>query len=257
MPYCTRSDLQASNIESSVIEINRKKARKLFVFTVYKAPDKKLELFLEGLSNMLRIVPSESDIIILGDFNVNVLATKKDPLRQQLIRFGNLHYLEQLIKTPTRITEKSATAIDLLFVNNYHHIIDSGVLDPSLSDHSLIYCIAKAGVPTLPPRTIEYRSYRNYSQSAFVNDLKNVDWNIIDIQESVNDAVELWEKLFTDIADRHAPTRKLRVKGRHAPWITANLSNAMRDRDYHKRKAIKSNSEYHWKLYKQAKNKEM
>ena len=189
----------------------------------------------------------------MGDFNVNVLATKKDPLRQQLIRFGNLHYLEQLIKTPTRITEKSATAIDLLFVNNYHRIIDSGVLDPSLSDHSLIYCIAKAGVPKLPPRTIEYRSYRNYSQSSFVNDLKNVDWNIIDIQENVNDAVELWEKLFTDIADRHAPTRKLRVKGRHAPWITANLSNAMRDRDYHKRKAIKSNSEYHWKLYKQAK----
>jgi hypothetical protein len=86
-----------------------------------------------------------------------------------------------------------------------------------------------------------------------VNDLKNVDWNIIDIQENVNDAVELWEKLFTDIADRHAPTRKLRVKGRHAPWIMANLSNAMRHRDYHKRKAIKSNSEYHWKLYKQAK----
>ena len=52
LPYCTRSDLQASNIESSVIEINRKKARKLFVFTVYKAPDKKLELFLEGLSNI-------------------------------------------------------------------------------------------------------------------------------------------------------------------------------------------------------------
>ncbi len=63
------------------------------------------------------------------------------------------------------------------------------MLDPSLSDHSLIYCIAKAGVPKLPPRTIEYRSYRNYSQSAFVNDLKNVDWNIIDIQENVNDAV--------------------------------------------------------------------
>ena len=43
------------------------------------------------------------------------------------------------------------------------------------------------------------------------------------------------------------------MKGRHAPWITSNLSNAMRDRDYHRRKAVKSNSEYHWKLYKQAK----
>ena len=93
-------------------------------------------------------MPAEADIIILGDFNVNILAAKKDPLRQQLIRFSTSHYLEQLIKTPTRITEQSATAIDLLFVSNYHRIIDSGVLHPSLSDHSLIYCILKAGVPS-------------------------------------------------------------------------------------------------------------
>ena len=43
------------------------------------------------------------------------------------------------------------------------------------------------------------------------------------------------------------------MKGRHAPWVTVNLSNAMRDRDYHRHKAVKSNSEYHWKPYKKAK----
>ena len=57
----------------------------------------------------------------------------------------------------------------------------------------------------------------------------------------------------TWLYNRHASIRKLRMKGRHAPWITSNLSNAMRDCDYHRRKAVKSNSEYHWKLYKQAK----
>ncbi len=78
LPCCTRSDLQASNIESSVIEINRKKQENLLYLLYIKLLTKKLELFLEGLSNMLRIFPSESDIItcILGDFNVNVLATK-------------------------------------------------------------------------------------------------------------------------------------------------------------------------------------
>ena len=77
---------------------------------------------------------------------------------------------------------------------------------------------------------------------------KNIDWNIVDIQENINDAVEDWNKLFTDVANRHAPIRKLRIKGRYALWITVKLSNAMRDRDYHRRKAVKSNSEYHWKL---------
>ena len=70
----------------------------------------------------------------------------------------------------------------------------------------------------------------------FVNDLKNIDWNVVDNQENVNDAVKVWDQLFSDVANRHAPIRKLRMKGRHAPWITSNLSNAMRDRDYHRRK---------------------
>ena len=50
LPYCVRSDLQEPNIESCVIEVNRVKARKLFIFTIYKAPDKKLEHFIESLS---------------------------------------------------------------------------------------------------------------------------------------------------------------------------------------------------------------
>ena len=37
LPYCVRSDLQAPNVESCVVEINRAKARKLFIFTLYKA----------------------------------------------------------------------------------------------------------------------------------------------------------------------------------------------------------------------------
>ena len=79
LPYSTRSDLEAPNIEACVIEINRVKARKNFIFT--QAPDKKLEHFVESLSNVLRTVPSESNITILGDFNVNILAAKKDSIK--------------------------------------------------------------------------------------------------------------------------------------------------------------------------------
>ena len=37
------------------------------------------------------------------------------------------------------------------------------------------------------------------------------------------------------------------------PRITSELSNAMQDRDYHHRKAVKTNSPYHWKMYKKVK----
>jgi hypothetical protein len=49
--------------------------------------------------------------------------------------------MKQLIGEHTRITESSKTLIDLLFVNNEHRIVQSGVIHLSLSDHSVIYVI--------------------------------------------------------------------------------------------------------------------
>ena len=68
-----------------------------------------------------------------------------------------MYNLEQLIDTPTRITENSNTLIDLIFANNNHRIVASAVLHVNLSDHSLIYCVIKAGVRRTPGRVIEYR----------------------------------------------------------------------------------------------------
>ena len=53
-----------------------------------------------------------------------------------------------------------------MFVNNEHRITYSGVIPMSLSDHSFIYCIVKAGVPKGKPRTIEYRCYKSYDKEA-------------------------------------------------------------------------------------------
>ena len=59
--------------------------------------------------------------------------------------------------------------------------------------------------------------------------------------------------MFSEVADKHAPIKKSRIKGIKTSWLTAELKDAMRDRDYHHRKAIKSNSEFHWNMYKKLK----
>jgi hypothetical protein len=56
----------------------------------------------------------------------------------------------------------------------------------------------------------------------------------------------MWNKLFCDIADAHAPVR--------CQWMNSKISEAMQDRDYHHRKAVKSNKTYHWNMYKQLRN---
>ena len=131
-----------------------------------------------------------------------------------------------------------------------HKIVQTEVIDCHLSDHNVILCALKGGVPKLPPRTKEFRSFKNYCKVSFVNDLKNIPWSLIDSVDSVDDAVFLWEKLFCDIADKHAPIQKKRLKGHSTPWVTDKLREDRRNRDYHLRKAHRTNSTYHWNMYK-------
>ena len=117
----------------------------------------------------------------------------------------------------------------MILVNNHHRIIDSGVVSLSISDHSLIYCLLKAGVPKATLRIIAYQSFKGFDENAFIQDLKNVPWHIVDDESNVNEAVLTWNKLFTEVADSHAPLKKRRVKSTTAPWMNNKIGEAMHD----------------------------
>ena len=175
---------------------------------------------------MLTLNLDRCDLIILGGMNVDLLLKPAYGCKlnmQILHNFMRSLDLSQIITEPTRITEQSKSLIDVILVNNQHRIVDSGVVPLSISDHSLIYCIVKAGVPKATPRTIEYRSYRGFDENAFIQDLNNVPWHIVDDENNVNDAVLTWNKLFTEVVDSHAPLKKRRVKGTTAPWMNNKM----------------------------------
>ena len=48
--------------------------------------------------------------------------------------------------------------------------------------------------------------------------------------------------------------RKSRIKGVYSPWINAQLSEAMHERDYYHRKALKTKCVNHWSRNKELKN---
>lgn len=258
IPYTHRSDLSTGDIETCWAEINRSKCKKLFVCSVYRPPDFCPDKLINGLNDSLGKLPIDSEIIVMGDFNIDFLAKNTDrvpyKLKQKLQRFARSNNLEQLIHSPTRIHNQSSSAIDLILANNNHRIVDNGVIPSAISDHFIIYCVIKSGVPKAKPKTIEYRSYRSYTKEYFVSELNEIDWSIIDNCNDIDSAVEAWNNVFSEVANRHAPIKKTRVKGLHAPWMTPILSDAMRDRDFHHRKAVKTNSKFHWDQFKKIKN---
>jgi hypothetical protein len=64
-----------------------------------------------------------------------------------------------------------------------------------------------------------------------------------------------WKELFIGTLDKHAPARHIRSGKYTTPWMTAEITSAMRRRDYHKKKAIKLKSDSHWHNYKRLRNK--
>ena len=253
LPFRIRHDLNNDNNECLWFEIVRQKCKPILICSVYKVPDADLESFISSLEDtLLKLDYSNSDLVLIGDFNVDFSPCKgkQNPAKQKLLNFTRSLELSQLVKEPTRVTDTSQTTIDLIFVNNEHHFADDGVIPMAISDHYLAYCLLKVGMPKGTPRTIEYRSYKNYNRDAFLNDLNDVLWHLVDNEDNINDAVLTWNKLFSEVADNHAPIKRRRVNGINSAWMTSK----MRDRAYHHRKAWKSGSAYHWHMFRKLRN---
>ncbi|CAB4007449.1 Hypothetical predicted protein [Paramuricea clavata] len=123
IPYSSRTDLMSKVCESSCIEDVRPKCKTLLVWTVYRAPDVNLDIFIEDLSHSLH-TSEDVHTILLGDFNVDMQTlgkvTNKEQ-RRKLSKLLSIHNFEQFIADPTRVTETSSTLIDLLSTVVFFH----------------------------------------------------------------------------------------------------------------------------------------
>lgn len=77
---------------------------------------------------------------------------------------------------------------------------------------------------------------------------------MIENEENIDDTVLIWNKHFSDVADAHAPIKKRRISGNKISWMSSKLRETMRDQDYYHWAALKSHSNYHWKVYKKLRN---
>ena len=70
IPYKHRPDFLAKNIKSSWVKVNRLTCKRLFVGCVYRPPNACSTTFIDLLNNSLSKLPTGSQIVRLGDFNI-------------------------------------------------------------------------------------------------------------------------------------------------------------------------------------------
>ena len=153
--------------------------------------------------------------------------------------------LSQLIDQPTRITEISKTLIDLILTNRPENILSTGVVHFGISDHSLIYAVRKFKLLKSKPTIREVRDFKHFSVDEFRVDLLQEPWDMVLSFDDPNICWTLWKSFFHETPNKHAPLRQKGVKSNPVPWITPIIKQTMRNRDFHKKRAIKCNSWYH------------
>jgi hypothetical protein len=251
IPYTERKDLVPDYLEMTCVEITRQHSKPLLIATWYRPPNSELDIFTNFELFLFKCDMENKELFLVGDLNCDVNKLAPDSQTHKLQNLCSLYQLTQVINEPTRITETTSTLIDLILTNKPEYISTVGVLHLGISDHSLLYAVSKFELPKSRPTIKEVRDFKHFSESQFRADLLQVPWDTI-CYDDPNTCWIVWKSIFYEILNKHAPVR---TKANSVPWITPAIKRLMRNRDYHKKKAIRFISSIHWDKYKSLRNR--
>lgn len=233
--YTRRCDLESETLECMWLELKQRGRPAYFLGVYYRKPDTCIDHFEELEENIERVLTESNNVIVMGDFNVNMLS--ENNLTARVNDLCNLMNMKQVITEPTRVTPHSRTLIDLVLVSLAFKDIDSGIQSVGLSDHSLVYVILELERTKNKPNVTSFRSFRKFDQEKFRQELLGeCDWDNLINSQNVTKAWDNFKSTFNSICNKHAPLITVRKKVNGAPWITEEYLSLARERDYFKRK---------------------
>lgn len=233
----------AADIQVVMVELNLRK-HKWLLLTIYRPPSQTAKYFLDNLSMIIDFYSTiYENVVILGDFN----STPDSP---EISTFMSDYSLHSLINSPTCFKSVDGRCIDLILTNKKHSFQKSQTFETGVSDHHhLIYTMMKQTFVPLPPKTIVYRSYKNFSQDAFKTELQyNLGNNTHPGSfTSVNSALEV-------SLDKFAPYKKRVIRGNNKPHVSKKLRKAIMKRSRLKNIYNRTRCESDFRLYKKQRN---
>ena len=248
-------DLCISNadIEAQWTLIHRPNWKNVVICNVYRPPGGNLEKAINYLDDCLKELNlRKMNLFIMGDLNVNY-KNKSAACYKQLHFFVQSNGLTQYINNTTRNTDKTKSLIDLAITNS-QFVSNSGTLEHYMSDHQPIFIIHKKGRDIRQSVTFKGRSYRQFDRVAFRKALLDLDWNVF---YGLTDPEEAWSFILKGVSlvlDKMCPIREFKVKNFRPNWVTNELLEQIKDRDYFYRKAKLSGDRDDWNIARYLRN---
>jgi hypothetical protein len=222
------------------------------VGTFYRPPSVKKEYNDKIKTNIEKASLDNKQMYITGDFNIDYNCKVSNLITE----IEDLNNLKQLVRFPTRVTPTSSTTIDIILTTNPELHTKTEPLKIGLSDHYMVFTTInfKSKMRNVDHKYATFRSYKNFNESAFVNEVKTSFLQIELDQSNVNESWHKWKDKFLQICDKFAPIRRMRVKNRNNPWMDNEVLDKMYERDYIHKKAVSDRDNELWKQYKCLRN---
>ena len=212
------------------------------MYTWYRPPKSNLDLLSEWALFLCKCDSENRKLIIVGYLNCDVNKSPPDNQTRRLQFLCGFHRIDQLINEPTRVTPLSSSLIDLVLTNRPENISKSGVIHLGISDHSLVYLLysivqstsVQFSLPKIRQTAGEIRNFKNFDESGFIQEISLLPRDMIYQSNNRNMCWQVWKSLLLGTLDRHAPLRQKRLRDNPVPWITPQIKQLMRNRDFHK-----------------------
>lgn len=194
----------------------------------YRPPGTNINSALERFDEVLSFVlPSVDYVVCLGDINVN-LFNLNNPVTNCFDSYG----FHQVIDEPTRITESTATLLDPIFVSERRAVYSSGIINADrISDHMLTFCEIKIRIDKFVPKMVKYRDFKHFDPANFSVSLRSLPWHDLVYEPNIDTKVSMFTNMILSLFDIFAPIKTVRVTKPKAPWLTAGIKFAMKQRD--------------------------
>ena len=187
-----------NDLELICIEIEPPKSRPYIIVAWHRPPSDPVESFNKLEKILAFLVKEGKEIILIGDTNCDLL-NSEDNNTKHMCELYNLFSLKQLIEEPTMETLSSSTLIDHIATSSPSNVVESGVLQISMSDHFMVFCVQKFnGSLQKEHKMIKSRRMKTFNEQAFLEDVAAISWEQeIGNSDDVNVLASNWSNLFS------------------------------------------------------------
>ena len=239
-----------SGLHQLWLQLQHKHLKYVVVCTVYRPLVCAISCLVDDLMpSYTHALTLNKSIVLTGDLNCDLLVD--NPRGDALRSFCTAVNATKIIKDPTRVTRSSSTLIDIVLTSDSSLVRDSGVLDTNISDHVLVYTVLDLKIAKSKECYITTRSYKNYNVEQFSSNISHIPWNILDLNDSLDEKVDGFNDLFLACLNDQAPIKTIKVKPKSIPFITDDIRKMITTRNNLHRIGRQSGFLSDWNAFKQ------